>query len=104
MARPHFMIAIGLPGGPHGEGQDDEPNEDNLDREGHGGKGDDIATEAIVQIVRNLHEGGPSAVRDLRRFTSALEEICEAFMSHDHQGLEEAASEAVDVLNDMLSE
>ena len=92
-----LMIAIGLP---HGEAQD----EDSLDREGHGGKGDDIATEAIVQIVRNLHEGGPSAVRDLRRFTLALEGICEAYMAKDSHGVEEAASEAVDVLNDMLSE
>jgi hypothetical protein len=98
MARPHFMIAIGLPGSPHGEN-----DEDSLDRE-QDGKGDDIATEAIVSIVRNLHEGGPSAVRDLRRFTSALEGICEAYMSRDHHGLEEAASEAVDVLNDMLTE
>jgi hypothetical protein len=92
-----IMIAVGMPG-PHGEN-----DEDSLDRE-QDGKGDDIATEAIVSIVRNLHEGGPSAVRDLRRFTSALEGICEAYMSRDHQGLEEAASEAVDVLNDMLSE
>jgi hypothetical protein len=95
--KPTLMIAVGMPS-PHGEN-----DEDALDRE-QDGKGDDIATEAIVQIVRNLHEGGPSAVRDLRRFTSALEGICEAYMSRDHHGLEEAASEAVDVLNDMLSE
>jgi hypothetical protein len=92
-----IMIAVGMPS-PHGE------DEDSLDRERDGNGDDDLATEAIVSIVRNLHEGGPSAVRDLRRFTSALEGICEAYMSRDHQGLEEAASEAVDVLNDMLSE
>lgn len=96
---PTLMIAVGL--GRHGEAQD----EDTLDREGHGGGGDDdLATEAIVSIVKNLHHGGPSAVRTLRRFTSALDAICEAFMSRDNQGVEEAASEAVDVLNDMLSE
>jgi streptomycin 6-kinase len=94
---PTLMIAVGF--GRHGEGQD----EDNLNREQDGDGDDDIATEAIVQIVRNLHEGGPSAVRDLRRFTSALEDICSAFMERDHQGVEEAASEARDVLNDMLS-
>jgi streptomycin 6-kinase len=98
MARPHFMIAIGLPGSPHGEN-----DEDSLDREQDGNGDDDLATEAIVSIVKNLHHGGPSAVRTLRRFTSALDAICEAFMSRDNQGVEEAAGEARDVLNDMLS-
>jgi hypothetical protein len=96
------MIAFGMPG-QHGEN-----DEDSLDREqagdgDDGGEGD-LATEAICSIVRNLHEGGPSAVRDLRRFTSALDAVCEAYMARDHHGLEEAASEAVDVLNDMLTE
>ena len=100
MPKPSLMIAIGLPSH-HGEQQD----EDGLDRERDDGDGeDDLATEAVLSIVRNLHHGGPAAVRTLRRFTSALEGICEAYMSRDHAGLEEAASEARDVLNDMLSE
>ena len=99
MPKPTMMIAIGLPN-PHGV-----EDEDNLRREKDGDSDDgDLATDAIVQIVCNLHHGGPSAVRTLRRFTSALEGICEAFMSRDRHGVEEAAHEARDVLNDMLSE
>jgi hypothetical protein len=102
MARPHFMIAIGLPGGPHGE---DSQDEDNLQREHDGDGGDDdIATEAIVSIVHNLHRGGPSAVRDLRRFTSALEDMCETFMSRDRKGFEDAASDARDALEGMIGD
>jgi hypothetical protein len=103
MAHPHFMIAIGLPGGPHGE---DSQDEDNLQREGSDSNGDDddIATEAIVSIVHNLHRGGPSAVRDLRKFTSALESLCEAFMQKDSHGVEEAASDACDALRDMIGD
>jgi hypothetical protein len=91
------MIAVGLP---HGEAQD----EDSLNREHDDNGGDDLATEAIVNIVRSLHEGGPSAVRDLRRLTAALEDISSAFMERDHQGLEDAASDARDVLHEMLTE
>jgi len=95
-----LMIAIGLPGH-HGEGQD----EDSLQREhGDGGGDDDLATEAIVSIVRNLQHGKASAVRQLRAFTSALENLCEAFMQRDYHGVGEAASDARDALNDMLQE
>jgi len=93
------MLAISLPN-PHG-GED----EDNLNREQDGdGGGDDIATEAIVSIVHNLHRGGPSAVRDLRRFTAALEGMCEAFMSRDRKGFEDASSEARDALEGLIGE
>jgi hypothetical protein len=93
-----LMIAIGLPG-PHGA-----QDEDSLNREQDGGGEDnDIATEAIVSIVHNLHRGGPSAVRDLRKFTAALEAMCEAFMARDRKGLEDAASDARDALEGMIN-
>jgi hypothetical protein len=94
------MIAVGLPGH-HGEASD----EDQLDRERDDDGGDgDLATEAIVSIVRNLEHGKASAVRQLRAFTSALEAMCEAFMQRDYHGVGDAASDARDALNDMLQE
>jgi len=94
-----IAVTVGMP---HAE----ERDEDNLSREHNddGDGGDDIATEAIVSTVHKLHRGGPSAVRDLRKFTSALEAMCEAFMQRDNHGLEDAASDARDALNDMISE
>jgi hypothetical protein len=64
----------------------------------------DIATEAIVSIIHHLHKAGPSAVRDLRAFTSALEAMCEAHMSKDPHGFEDAAGDAVNALHDLISE
>ena len=85
------MIAIGLPS--HHGGQD----EDGLDRERDDGDGDsDIATEAIVSIVNHLKDAKASAVRDIRAFTSALEDLCDAFMARDYHAVGEAASEARD--------
>jgi|SRR6516162_11740810 hypothetical protein len=92
---PKLTIEIGSP---HGEGQD----EDSLNRERDGNGDDDIATEAICSIVRNLHQGGPSAVRDLRKFTSALEDMCQAFMDRDRKGFEDAASDARDALEGLI--
>jgi streptomycin 6-kinase len=94
---PRIMIAVGLP---HGESDEDSLNREHDDNGGD----DDIATEAIVSIVHNLHRGGPSAVRDLRKFTSALESLCEAFMQKDSHGVEEAASDACDALRDMIGD
>jgi len=97
---PSLMIAIGLPTH-HGEQQD----EDGLDRERDDGDGeDDLATEAVMSIVRNLEHGKASAVRQLRAFTSALEALCQAFMERDYHAVGEAASDARDALNDMLQE
>ena len=90
-----LMIAIGLP---HAEGQD----EDSLDREQDGNGDDDLATEAVMSIVRNLQHGKASAVRELRAFTAALEALCDAFMSRDYHAVGDAASDARDVLNVML--
>jgi hypothetical protein len=96
---PTLMIAFGMPG-QHGEQQD----EDQLDRERDAGEGDgDISTEAIVSIIHNLHEGGPAAVRELRAFIKALQEITDTFMARDQAGLEEAAAHACDVLQKMMS-
>jgi hypothetical protein len=103
---PPLMIAIGMP---HHE--EDSRNEDNLDRErdgdGNGGGDsgdDDLATEAICGIARNLHHGGPSAVRDLRAFTAALEDMCETFMSKDTHGFDDAAHAAREALSDLIEE
>jgi hypothetical protein len=95
MHKPSFMIAI-MPGGPHG-GQD----EDNLNRE----QDDDrhpAADATIGSIVHCLQQGGPSAVRDLRKFTAALEDLADAYMNKDRQGFEEAATVARDALNDLI--
>src|SRR2546429_9455148 len=97
MPKPALMIAIGLP---HAEGQQDE---DSLDRERDGNGDDgDLATEAVMTIVRNLQHGKASAVRELRAFTGALEALCDAFMERDYHAVGEAASDARDVLNVML--
>src|SRR2546430_10757058 len=89
-----LMIAIGLP---HAEGQD----EDSLDREQDGDDGD-LATEAVMSIVRNLQDGKAAAVRELRAFTGALEALCQAFMDRDYHAVGDAASDARDALNAML--
>jgi hypothetical protein len=90
-----LMIAIGLP---HAEGQD----EDQLDREQDGNGDDDLATEAVMSIVRNLQHGKAAAVRELRAFTGALEALCDAFMERDYHAVGDAASDARDALNAML--
>ena len=95
------MIAIGLPGH-HGEQQD----EDSLNREqdGNGEGDDDIATEAIVSIVRHLEVGKASAVRTLRTFTAALEDMCDAFMDRDYHAVGDAADAARDALHNLISD
>jgi hypothetical protein len=105
MARPHFMIAIGLPGGPHGEGQDDEPNEDNLDREGHGGGGgQDIVEEAVCSIAERLVREGPPMIRAVRLLARAYEDMAQAAMKKDHHALEEAAADACDAMRTVIGD
>ena len=99
MRKPTLMIAVGFPGGPHGQ-----QDEDSLQREQDGNGGDDIAVEAISQIVRHLHDAGPSAVRDLRAHAHALLELCDAFMSRNQSDFEDAASNAVDTLHELISD
>src|SRR5262245_60056660 len=97
MPRPSIMIAFGMPG--HGE-----EDEDRLDRErdgGNGCNGDDIATEAIVNIVHNLHRGGSLAIRRVRLLARGLEDLCQAVMKKDDYALEEAAADARDALNNL---
>ena len=86
------MIAIGLP---HGG------DEDNLQREQDGG-GEDIVEESINGIMRGLRERGPSGVRDLRAFASALEDLCSAWVDKDRHGVEEAASAAAEALDRII--
>ena len=98
--RPHsLMIAIGLPGR-HGE-----QDEDGLDRERDDNNGDDdIATEAICSIVKHLEHGKASAVRTLRAFTAALDDMCEAFMQRDYHAVGDAADAARDALHNLISD
>jgi len=96
---PSLMIAIGLPSH-HGEAQD----EDGLDREHQDDGGDDVATEAIVSIVNHLKHAKASAVRDIRAFTAALEDLCQAFVDRDYHRVGEAASDARDALHELISE
>jgi hypothetical protein len=92
----HLMIAIGLPSA-HGDG--------NREQDDSGDDGRNPAADATVgSIVHCLQQGGPSGVRDLRRFTVALEDLADAYMDKDRQGFEEAASEARDALNDLIEE
>src|SRR5690349_19961391 len=95
--QPAFMLALGLP---HGE-----RDEDQLDREQDGEDDGSPAAQATVgSIVHRLQRGGPSGIRDLRRFAAALENLADAFMDKDRQGVDDAASEARDALNDMIEE
>ena len=96
--RPHsLMIAIGLPS--HGEA-----DEDGLDRERDDGDGSDIAEEAIASIVQHLQHGKAGAVRTLRAFTAALEDMCDAFMAKDYHTVGDAADVAREALRDLISE
>ena len=94
--RPTLMIAVGLP---HGEGQD----EDDLNRERDNGDGDsDLATDAIMSIIDNLKDNKASAVRDIRAFTAALEDLCDAFMAKDYHAVGDAADAARDALHNLI--
>ena len=96
---PSLMIAIGLPTH-HGEQQD----EDGLDREHDDDDGEsDLATEAVTSIFDDLKTRKASAVRDLRAYTAALEDLCAAFMDRDYHRVGEAASDARDALHAIIS-
>jgi len=100
MRRPTLMIAVGMPG-PHGDG-----DEDQLDRERDDDGGDDdsdLATEAVMSILDDLKTRKASAVRNLRAYTAALEEMCDAFMDRDYHRVGEAASDARDALHEIIS-
>jgi len=94
--KPTLMIAVGMPG-PHGD--DDE---DGLDRERDDGDSD-LATEAVMSILDDLKTRKASAVRNLRAYTAALEEMCDAFMDKDYHRVGEAASDARDALHEIIS-
>ena len=93
-----LTIAVGIPG-PHGDG-----DEDSLDKEHDGGDDDsDLATEAVMSILDDLKTRKASAVRDLRAYTAALEDLCAAFMEKDYHRVGEAASDARDALYKIIS-
>ena len=99
--KPSIMIAVGVPSA---HGNDD--NEDQLDREQDDDGGDDdsdLATAAVMSILDDLKTRKASAVRDLRAYTAALEEMCDAFMDRDYHRVGEAASEARDALHAIIS-
>src|SRR5262249_18027506 len=97
---PKLMIAIGLPN-PHSEAQD----EGGLDRErdDSGGDDSDLATEIVMSILNDLKHGKAAAVRNLRAYMAALEEMCQAFVDRDYHRVGEAASDARDCLHEILS-
>jgi len=100
MRKPTLMIAVGMPG-PHGNDDD----EDGLDRErDDGGDNSDLATDAIMSIVNHLKDSKASAVRDIRAFTAALEDLCQAFMDRDYHAVGDAADAARDALHNLISE
>jgi streptomycin 6-kinase len=101
MRKPGPTIALMI-GMPHAE--EGPQDEDHLSREQDNDSDDDIATEAIVSIVHNLHQRGPSAIRDLRAFTEAIAGMCEAHMARDRKAFEEAAYEARDALEKAISQ
>ena len=99
VAKPTLMIAVGMPSA-HGN------DEDQLDREQDDDGGDDdsdLATEAVMSILDDLKTRKASAVRDLRAYTAALEEMCDAFMDRDYHRVGEAASDARDALHEIIS-
>ena len=101
MRKPSIMIAVGVPSA-HGDGD----NEDQLDREQDDDGGDDdsdLATEAVMSILDDLKTRKASAVRDLRAYTAALEDLCAAFMEKDYHRVGEAASDARDALYKIIS-
>src|SRR5262245_33465375 len=98
MRKPTLMIAGGLPG-PHGNDDD----EDSLNREHDDGNGD-VASEAIISIVNHLKDSKASAVRDIRAFTAALEDLCQAFMDKDYHTVGDAADAARDALHNLISQ
>lgn len=97
MAKPPVQIAlmIGMPR------HDDDRNEDNLDREGDD-SAEGVAEQAMNSITEHLQDGGPSAVRALRKFASALEDLCEAYMEKDPHGFEDAAVAAHAALSHLI--
>jgi hypothetical protein len=98
MRKPTLMISVGM--SPHGEGQD----EDNLDREGHGGKGDDIVEEAVSSIAERLVREGPPMIRAVRLLARAYEDMAQAAMKKDHHALEEAAADACDAMRTVIED
>jgi len=97
--KPTLMIAVGMPE-PHGDGDEDDLNRE---QDGNGDDGD-LATDAIMSIVNHLKDSKASAVRDIRAFTAALEDLCQAFMDKDYHAVGDAASDARDALNNLISE
>ena len=100
MRKPTLMIAVGLPG-PHSNDDD----EDSLNRErDDGGDDSDLATDAIISIVNHLKDSKASAVRDIRAFSAALEDLCQAFMDRDYHAVGDAADAARDALHNLISQ
>src|SRR5262245_30527076 len=104
MPRPtSIMIAFGMPGHRGEESDEDQLNRERDDGNGNGDD-NDTATQAILGIVRELHHGGPLAIRRVRLLARGLEDMCQAVMKKDDYALEEAAADARDALHDLISE
>jgi hypothetical protein len=76
-------------------------DEDSLGREGDEG---DLAETVVMALVRCLADSGPAGVHLLRKFTQALEEMADATMERNHGALEDAASDAHEVLSKLIED
>jgi hypothetical protein len=77
-------------------------DEDSLEREDEG-EGD-LAEVVVMSLVRSLSDAGPAAVHLLSKLIGSLDEMAEATMAKDHAGLEDAASDAHEVLSKLIEE
>jgi hypothetical protein len=73
-------------------------DEDELDREDHG----DPAEVVVVTLAWSLADRGPGAVRQVRLFAQALEQMADAAMGRDHAGLEDSAAIAHEALAKLM--
>jgi hypothetical protein len=78
-------------------------DEDSLGREDEG-EGGDIAEHVVMALVRCLADAGPAGVHLLRKFTQALEEMADATLERNHGALEDAASDAHEVLAKLIED
>lgn len=95
-----LMIAL-VPHGPHHGGPHDEPDEDNLQREGHDddpvAKGVRRGLESILWVLENQ---GPAGVRAVKRYAEALDTAADYANDHNPHH-EEVVRELCDALYEL---
>lgn len=97
---PTIAVMFGMPSSHLAHDSDDE---DQLDREGHDDdQANDLAADAIDTIADALRHEGPPAIRRVRIFARALENMAEATMNKDHAGLSDACADAYEALSKLI--